>query len=96
MVQKSFFHLILEDIKTSTLLERYPQAMISELNQTPKDKWKVDDPKTLKILMQYLGKSEWQDKCERNLHLAKNLGNIYTGSLYSGLLSLLLSGASKD
>jgi len=46
--------------------------------------------------MQYLGKSEWQDKCERNLYLAKNLGNIYTGSLYNGLLSLLLSGAPKD
>ncbi len=46
--------------------------------------------------MQYLGKSEWKDKCERNLYLAKNLGNIYTGSLYNGLLSLLLSGAPKE
>lgn len=32
---------------------------------------------------------EWQDKCERSLLLAKQLGNIYTGSLYNGLLSLV-------
>lgn len=33
--------------------------------------------------------SEWKDKCERTLHLAKMLGNIYTGSLYNGLITLL-------
>lgn len=33
--------------------------------------------------------SEWKDKCERSLLLAKQLGNIYTGSLYNGLLSLI-------
>ena len=33
--------------------------------------------------------TEWKDKCERSLLLAKNLGNIYTGSLYNGLLSLV-------
>ena len=32
---------------------------------------------------------EWEDKCERSLVLAKQLGNIYTGSLYNGLLSLV-------
>lgn len=32
---------------------------------------------------------EWKDKCDRSLQLAKNLGNIYTGSLYNGLLSLI-------
>jgi|LauGreDrversion4_2_1035121.scaffolds.fasta_scaffold91237_2 hydroxymethylglutaryl-CoA synthase len=35
---------------------------------------------------------DWTNKCERTLYLAKNLGNIYTGSLYNGLLSLLNSG----
>ena len=34
-------------------------------------------------------KPQWQDKCERSLFLAKQLGNIYTGSLYNGLLSLI-------
>lgn len=32
---------------------------------------------------------EWVDKCERSLYLSKRLGNIYTGSLYNGLLSLI-------
>ena len=34
-------------------------------------------------------KDDWKNKCERSLHLAKELGNIYTGSLYNGLLSLV-------
>ncbi len=33
--------------------------------------------------------AEWKDKCERTLYLAKQLGNIYTGSLYNGLLTLI-------
>ena len=33
--------------------------------------------------------NQWKDQCERSLFLAKRLGNIYTGSLYNGLLSLL-------
>jgi hydroxymethylglutaryl-CoA synthase len=44
--------------------------------------------KTLKVLMQAFG-DDWKNKCERSLLLAKNLGNIYTGSLYNGLLSLI-------
>lgn len=32
---------------------------------------------------------DWKEKCERTLLLAKNLGNIYTGSLYNGLLTLI-------
>lgn len=32
---------------------------------------------------------DWKNKCERGLLLAKQLGNIYTGSLYNGLLSLI-------
>lgn len=33
--------------------------------------------------------ADWKNKCERSLLLAKQLGNIYTGSLYNGLLSLI-------
>ena len=40
--------------------------------------------------------SDWSAKCEKNLYLAKNLGNIYTGSLYNGLLSLLSRGLPKE
>lgn len=46
------------------------------------------DAKGLEILMKHFG-SDWKNKCERSLLLAKQLGNIYTGSLYNGLLSLI-------
>jgi hydroxymethylglutaryl-CoA synthase len=46
-------------------------------------------------MSQHMGE-DWVHKCERNLYLAKNLGNIYTGSLYNGLLSLLLRGLPKE
>lgn len=32
---------------------------------------------------------DWKDKCERGLLLCKHLGNIYTGSLFNGLLTLV-------
>lgn len=35
----------------------------------------------------------WKNKTERTLGLAKNLGNIYTGSLYNGLVTLLCDKA---
>ena len=38
--------------------------------------------------MKHFG-NDWKEKCERTLFLAKRLGNIYTGSLYNGLISLL-------
>jgi hydroxymethylglutaryl-CoA synthase len=44
--------------------------------------------KSNKILQKHYG-NEWKDKCERSLYLAKMLGNIYTGSLYNGLFTLL-------
>jgi hydroxymethylglutaryl-CoA synthase len=47
-----------------------------------------NDPKALMILVKYFGQ-DWKQKCERSLLLAKKLGNIYTGSLYNGLLSLI-------
>jgi hydroxymethylglutaryl-CoA synthase len=38
--------------------------------------------------MKHFGK-DWKDKCERSLYLCKMLGNIYTGSLKNGLLTLI-------
>jgi hydroxymethylglutaryl-CoA synthase len=46
------------------------------------------DAEGTKVLMKHFGK-DWKDKCERSLLLAKQLGNIYTGSLYNGILSLI-------
>jgi len=40
------------------------------------------------LLMKEFG-SEWKDKCERSLYLAKRVGNIYCGSLYNGLITLV-------
>jgi len=42
----------------------------------------------LKLVQTHLN-ADWVEKCEKNLYLSKNLGNIYAGSLYNGLLSLL-------
>lgn len=39
-------------------------------------------------MLKYMG-NDWKNKCEKTLSLSKNLGNIYTGSLYNGLLSLV-------
>jgi len=46
------------------------------------------DGKGTEILMRHFGQ-DWKHKCERSLLLAKQLGNIYTGSLYNGILSLI-------
>lgn len=46
------------------------------------------DSKAQKTLLKAFGQ-DWKHKAERSLLLAKNLGNIYTGSLYNGLISLL-------
>ena len=47
-----------------------------------------NDIEANKLLAKHLG-GEWRDKCEIGLALSKQLGNIYTGSLYLGMLSLV-------
>ena len=47
-----------------------------------------NNPKVTEVLLKNFG-ALWKDRCERSLLLAKQLGNIYTGSLYNGLLSLI-------
>jgi hydroxymethylglutaryl-CoA synthase len=58
------------------------------LNKLRENSFKYDT-KNIKIIETSQYANEWKDKCERTLLLAKNLGNIYTGSLYNGLLSLI-------
>jgi 3-hydroxy-3-methylglutaryl CoA synthase len=84
MVQKSFFHLLFKDIEENKNNGTYPKHIIDEL----KENQFKNDPKALMILVKHFGQ-DWKHKCERSLLLAKKLGNIYTGSLYNGLLSLL-------
>jgi len=47
-----------------------------------------NDTKTVALLLERFG-DVWRNRCERSLLLSKQLGNIYTGSLYNGLLSLI-------
>ena len=62
----------------------FPKELVDQVRAND---FKMTDA-TLKLLMQAYG-GDWKNKCERSLLLAKNLGNIYTGSLYNGLLSLI-------
>lgn len=83
MVQKAFFSLVLEDMKANP--GKHDQNIVSQFS---KHEFKYS-PATDKMLRQTAINDEWKNKCERSLHLCKNLGNIYTGSLYNGLISLL-------
>ena len=90
MVQKSFLSLLLADIEENYKeVEkggqlRYEQGLLDQLAS----KKFANDRDTNNLIMKHF-KKDWQDKCERSLYLAKRLGNIYTGSLYNGLLSLV-------
>ena len=86
-VQKTFYSLLLTDIEQSHKDQkhgRYPPELVSQLaaNQFK------NDAEANKLLMKHFG-GEWRDKCEIGLALSKQLGNIYTGSLYLGMLSLI-------
>lgn len=83
MVQKSFNALLLEDIRENAAL--YDQKLVATLSEHNFQY----SAQTNKILSKSVLNDDWKNKCERSLHLAKNLGNIYTGSLYNGLITLL-------
>lgn len=82
MVQKSFYALVLQDCEINP--KDHPEELVNALraNGFKNDKISTD-------LMAKVYGNEWQDKCNRSLLLAKQLGNTYTGSLYNGLLSLI-------
>lgn len=84
MVQKSFFALLLEDMKLHDP-HQYDTKLLNEMREL---NFKFST-KSNKILQKSIFQQEWEHKCERSLRLAKQLGNIYTGSLYNGLLSLV-------
>ena len=83
MVQKCYFNLLMQDI-AEYREKLFPKELVEALRANG---FKAD-AKGTEILMKAYG-GEWRDKCERSLLLAKQLGNIYTGSLYNGLLSLI-------
>lgn len=67
MVQKSFFALLLEDIKDNQPFLYTDTDLINKLRE--KD-FKYD-AKTIKILQSSAFGGEWKHKCERTLLLAK-------------------------
>ena len=67
MVQKSFFALLLEDIKDNQPFLYTDTDLINKLRE--KD-FKYD-AKTIKILLSSNFEQEWKHKCERTLLLAK-------------------------
>ena len=83
MVQKSFYTLVMDD------MQAYPQLHDQGLVGKIKEAGFKLTPETQKALEAAGLKQQWQDRCERSLHLSKHLGNIYTGSLYTGLISLV-------
>ena len=70
MVQKSFLHLVAEDIALYQD-KAFPRALVDEMKSA---NFKSDG-KGGEILMKHLG-SDWKHKCERSLMLAKQLGNM--------------------
>lgn len=88
MVQKSFLSLVEHDIKLNPAdFDKQLVQGIAEIAGgagTSAEK----NTKIQNFLLKQVGK-DWQNRCERSLYLSKRLGNIYTGSLYIGLLSLI-------
>lgn len=91
MVQKSFLAMVLEDIKSfddasAISSSAYNKDLVTEVK---KNEFKLTS-QTSKLLLKdkHIG-NLWKNNCDRSLHLARMLGNIYTGSLYNGLLSLV-------
>ena len=91
MVQKTYLALILADIEINYAEAKQQPAKarydISLMEELAKNNFK-NDTAALNMLYKQFG-AQWRDQCERSLVLAKQLGNIYTGSLYNGLLSLI-------
>jgi hydroxymethylglutaryl-CoA synthase len=83
MVQKSFFSLLKNDTESSP--SNYDEKILSELRALGSSD---DIVKVQAVLMKQFS-ADWKHKCERSLLLAKQLGNIYTGSLYNGLMTLV-------
>lgn len=73
-----------KDIEANQRTDKYSQELLTEL----RGNLFKNDATTAQILMKHFGK-DWKEKCEHTLLLAKNLGNIYTGSLYNGLVTLI-------
>jgi len=82
MVQKGFTRLCFNDILEKPENHREIYELMKE------HKFSFDSRPLQTALLKY-NEENWKNKCNVSLLLSKELGNIYTGSLYTGLLSLI-------
>jgi len=71
--------MLLTDIKSNP--NEYNQEVVGML--------KANNFKDESQILQKAYGKEWKEKCEKTLFPAKQLGNIYVGSLYGGLMHLI-------
>lgn len=90
LVQKSLARLCFNDYLASTSEER--EQLFPGLSQFSSHKLEETyfDRDVEKAFMTY-SKSLFEEKTEPSLHLAQQIGNMYTASLYGGLVSYMVS-----
>ena len=91
-VEKAFLKLMYDEI----LSNKYPLSNRVEMERFIKESPKFDDRTTQKKLKEVLVHHEVVEKLYPGLMLNKKVGNIYTGSLYLSLASLLLEKDTAD
>lgn len=90
-VEKGFFNLFYKEI----LAGCYTPSNTAEFNNFIQEKPKFEEPLTQRYLREML-KTEYQTKLSPGFELNKKVGNIYTGSLYLSLISLVMGKEDSD
>lgn len=101
-VEKAFYHLLAYDMAFNNNILQFgtlaPNDYYSSSQkakellkffETRKKDFKIDNKLFSEIKLAF--SNMFKERVEQSLYLGKNLGNIYTGSLYIGLLSLILN-----
>lgn len=83
LIQKAFMKLYWNDITQGLV------TISGELQQVIEEVKADYNNKKLQAALSAECKKLWKEKVEKSLHLSKNCGNSYTGSLYFGLMSLI-------
>ncbi|KAJ9587030.1 hypothetical protein L9F63_019372 [Diploptera punctata] len=95
LVQKSLARLILNDFTRASEEERSTKYNGLEAFKNIKLEDTYFDREVEKAFMSY-SKTMFEEKTKPSLLLANQVGNMYTPSLYGGLVSLLVSKSAKD
>lgn len=95
LVQKSFARICFNDFLNASAEERENLFPGLEKFANYKREDTYFDRDVEKAFMTY-SKKLFEDKTEPSLHVARNVGNMYTPSLYGGLVSYLCSKSPKQ